>query len=180
MTVPIIDATAEIVKLEFEVDNWIANSDVYIDDIEINGVIYDLEPMVTDIEYYNTGDTVGVTVYNGKLSGTIGIFVKSDTVGDGGEITIALTETDTGVFIGSYTVTVDDLSAGFTVIALAPPPPEEEEAEIVPEVSTSVSVLAINWWLIGGIIVAVLGASSIIFFLFRRRAAKKLTGFKQW
>jgi len=76
----------------------------YVDDIEINGVTYDLEPMVLTAEYYKTGDPVGVAVFNGNKSGTIAIFATSTTLGEEGKITVALTEdgTGTGIFTGGF------------------------------------------------------------------------------
>jgi len=42
MTTPVIDGNAPVVKLEIEVDNWVRQTDAYVDDIEIviDGVTY--------------------------------------------------------------------------------------------------------------------------------------------
>jgi len=42
MTTPVIDGDATVVKLEIEVDNWVRQTDAYVDDIEIviDGVTY--------------------------------------------------------------------------------------------------------------------------------------------
>ncbi len=83
---------------------WIGASETtaYIDDVTIDGVTYSMEPMVLTAEYYKTGASVGAAVFNSNKSGTIAIFATSTTLGEDGKITVALTETDTGVFTGGF------------------------------------------------------------------------------
>ena len=90
-----------------------SSGSVYVDDIKVNDVVYDLEPIVLDKSFYKTGDTVNVKVLNGNESGTISIQAKSDTVGDA-SVTIALHETGTGtgVFNGSFDLVGTTPAAG--------------------------------------------------------------------
>jgi len=97
---------ATVLELKIAVGGWTSdiNTGHYVDDLQINGTTYDLEPMVLDAEYYSTGEAVTVTVLNGNASGTIFIDVYSTTVGLDNKIMVALSETGTGtgVFTGSF------------------------------------------------------------------------------
>jgi len=94
----------------------------YIDDITIDGVTYELEPIFLDAEYYSVGDTVTVTVPNfaantdpirvnpvtadpadTKKDWEVTVTSDSDPAG----ITVDLEETgiNTGVFTGSFATT---------------------------------------------------------------------------
>jgi len=105
---------------------WSADTQdsAWVDDVIIDGVTYELEPIFLDAEYYSVGATVVVTVPNFNVNtdsiraepvGTAGadhqVTVISDS--DSGGITVDLEETgaDTGVFTGSFT-TVGTLPAG--------------------------------------------------------------------
>ncbi|MBI2917531.1 MAG: hypothetical protein HYY01_06000 [Chloroflexi bacterium] len=39
-----IDRNTPVLRIEIEVDNWIVNSQAYVDSVTINGITYDLEP----------------------------------------------------------------------------------------------------------------------------------------
>lgn len=70
---------------------------------------------------------------------------------------------------GNYSVTVDSLSASFTVEAPAPPIVEEEKPVVEEEEEIPAPT---NWALIGGIIAAVVVIVLLVYFLwFRRRTA---------
>ncbi len=88
-----------------------ASEPAYIDDITLNTINYDLEPLVLDAGFYNTVGTVTVTVFNGNANADpvridqidIEATSTSDTVG----ITATIDEdgVDSGVFTGSFVTT---------------------------------------------------------------------------
>ena len=110
--------------------------------------------------------TVTVSIANtGGVEGTCSLVLKingvkeaeksvSVTAGKSQNVSFTVSKKDAG----SYTVDVDGLTAGFSVVA---PPPV---APAPPEVKAP-----INWPLIAGIIVAVILAGLLVFFLLRRR-----------
>ena len=56
-----INADSVVTKLEIEVDNWIVQTEAYVDDIKINGVTYDFEGgaegfLNRALEYHGEGD----------------------------------------------------------------------------------------------------------------------------
>ena len=113
----------------------------------------------------NTGGTIGSYTTVLKLNG-VKEAEKSVTVAAGGSQTVtffvSIKET------GSYTVSVDGLSASLTVVAPKPPTPPVEEEEEVPEVPAK----PINWPLVGGLIAAaVVVVAILIYFLWVRPRA---------
>lgn len=101
-------------KIQVEYGWWgagDASAIAYVDDITLNDITYDLEPMGLDVATYQTGDTVTVTVYNGNANADpvridhidIDAISTSDAVG----ITATLDEdgVNTGVFTGSFATT---------------------------------------------------------------------------
>ena len=67
----VIDASAPVLRLEIEVDDWVLSTEAYVDDLEINGVTYDLEPRVIN---ENTGagyDTIQDAIDNASPSDNI-------------------------------------------------------------------------------------------------------------
>ena len=136
----------------------------------------------------NEAVTVSVSVAN--IGGTEGSYTvvlnlngvkeaeKRVTLAAGGSRIVTFSVTSE--LFGSYTVTVDGLSASFAVVAPLPPaevevgveevPAEvEEEVEEVPEIPAKAPV---NWGLIGGAIAAVVVVVGLLVFFFwvRRRA----------
>jgi len=107
------------------------------------------EAVVITISVANTGDTEGSYTVVLKING-VKETEKSVTIVAGSSeiVTFSVTREETG----SYSVTVDGLSASFTVVA----PPEVKPP--------------INWPVVGGIIAAVIVVGLVIFFLIRRRA----------
>ncbi len=65
-----------------------------------------------DSEWYRTGEMVNVTIEDATQSGLIAAFAWSDTVHFEGKITFALTETDTGIFEGSFDLVSTTPGAG--------------------------------------------------------------------
>jgi len=126
----------------------------------------------------NPGELVTITVEVANTGGTAGSYTvvlqlngmketeKSVTVAAGSSEIVTFSVTRE--VAGSYSVTVDGLSASFTVAAPLPPPPspEKEEAEegIVP------SPAGISWWVWLVIGVAVVVAILIGFAWVRRRS----------
>ncbi len=53
-TIPVYSTTTPVLKLEIEVDNWVADTVAYIDNVELNGDVYDLE--------FETGEPVETIV----------------------------------------------------------------------------------------------------------------------
>lgn len=115
--------------------------------------------------------TVTVTVSNtGGRAGTFNVVLMLDGQPElEREISIAAGGSEVVTFmvsredVGTYTVSVGELTGGFTVEAPAPPPPDEEKEvpieDIIPTDLTWV------WYLIGaGVLVAI-----ILYFLLRRR-----------
>jgi len=113
----------ELTRVRVELYEAEPARDCYIDDVTIDGVTYELEPIFLDAEYYSVGDTVTVTVPNfnvnddpiridpvgaADLNYQVTVISDSDT-----GITVDLEETgaNTGVFTGSFT-TVGTLPAG--------------------------------------------------------------------
>jgi len=97
----------------------------------------------------NTGGTEGSYTVVLKVNG-VKEAEKTVTIaaGDSQEVSFSLTRDEPG----TYSVSVDGLSGGFTVIVVTPPP-------------------GINWPLVGGIIGGVIVVALLIFFFVRRRAA---------
>jgi len=126
----------------------------------------------------NPGELVTITVEVANTGGTAGSYTvvlqlngmketeKSVTVAAGSSEIVTFSVTRE--VAGSYSVTVDGLSASFTVAAPLPPPPspekEEAEEEIVP------SPAGISWWVWLVIGVAVVVAILIGFAWVRRRS----------
>ena len=123
------------------------------------------------------GELVTITVTVANTGGTQGSYTvalklneveeaeKSVIVAAGGSeiVTFSVSREEAG----SYSVTVDGLSASFTVVAPAPPPPPPPEK--VPEKVPAPP--GVNWPLVSGIIAVVVGVVLLVFFLwFRRRA----------
>ncbi len=108
-----INADSHVLRLEFEVDNWGDKSVAYIDDIEINGDIYDFEPSIA-LNYldYKIDDTPILTVFDIGLNTRIlikdsGEFIAASAID---QITVDLLETGfyTSVFEGTFTL-VDEV-----------------------------------------------------------------------
>ena len=109
-----IDEDTVILRLEIEVDEWSdrdggASSEAYIDDILVNGVTYSLEPVALDAEFYQSGDTVTVTVidiYENDGSTSLDLVypinVKSTTMTTGIDIVVKETGVNTGIFTGTF------------------------------------------------------------------------------
>jgi len=119
------------------------------------------ETVTIAVTVANTGGEEGSYTVVLKING-VKETEKSITIAAGSSeiITFSVTREETG----SYSATVDGLSASFTVIAPAPPPPPEKE--VVPPPAKQ----AINWPVLGGVIAGVIVVGSLIFFLVRRRA----------
>lgn len=49
LTSTVIDSSTPVLKLEIEVDNWVVQTEAYVDDVEINGVTYDFEEEPEDL-----------------------------------------------------------------------------------------------------------------------------------
>lgn len=104
-----IDSESIVTKLEIEVDNWIVQTEAYIDDIKINDDFY--QGMTLDAEIYGTGADVEVSVVyayaNSDPMRIDAIKVKATSNTDVIGIDVHLTETgaDTGVFTGSFPTT---------------------------------------------------------------------------
>jgi len=125
---------------------------------------------VTPVEVL-TGEAVTITVPVANTGGTEGSYTvvlkingvkeaeKSVTIAAGSSemVTFSVTREE----VGSYTVTVDGLSASFAVVVV-------EEVEKVPAVPAKPP--GVNWPLIGGIIAAVVVVGLFGFFRLRRRA----------
>ena len=118
------DSAADWELTRVQIDVW-DDGTSYIDDITINGTLYELEPIFLDAEYYSVGDTVEVTVPNfaantdsirinpvaancdtGVPRDNWTVTATSDS-DPGAAITVALEETgaNTGVFRGSFATT---------------------------------------------------------------------------
>ena len=123
------------------------------------------EAVTISLSVANTGGTEGSYTVVLRLNGVKEAEKRVTIAAGASEIVIFSV---TRELAGSYSVTVDGLSASFTVVAPPPPPPppaEEEEEEIVPP-----EAVGIAWWvwlIIGGVIVVAL---LIVFILVRRRA----------
>ncbi len=143
--------------------------------------VFSLSNLTVQPGEIETGETVNIAVTVANTGGTAGSYTVVLKLNDVKEaeksVTVAAGASEIVTFpvsgkdAGSYSVTVDGLSASFTVVAPVPPPPpekeEEEEAVTVPEVEPT------NWALIGGIIAAaVVVVGLLVFFLvIRRRTA---------
>jgi len=107
----------------------------------------------------NTGGTEGSYTVVLKVNG-VKEAEKTVTIaaGDSQEVSFSLTRDEPG----TYNVSVDGLSGGFTVIVVTPLP-EEEEVPTKP---------GINWALIGGIIGGVIVVVGLLYYflVLRRRA----------
>ena len=127
---------------------------------------------VTPVEVL-TGEAVTITVPVANTGGTEGSYTvvlkingvkeaeKSVTIAAGSSemVTFSVTREE----IGSYTVTVDGLSASFAVVVV-------EEVEEVPAVPAKPPV---NWPLIGGVIGAIVIVGLVVFFQLRRRGKQQ-------
>jgi len=120
------------------------------------------ETVTITVSVANTGGTEGSYTAVLKING-VKEAEKSVTITAGGSeiVTFSVTREEAG----SYSVTVNGLSASFTIVAPAPPPPPPE-VEALPAPAPP-----INWPLIGGIIAAVVVAALLIYFLVVRRRA---------
>ena len=115
----------ELTRVRAELYETAPTRDCHIDDITIDGTLYELEPIFLDALYYSVGDTVEVTVPNfaantdsirinpvaanyttGVLNDNWTVTATSDS-DPGAAITVALEETgaNTGVFTGSFATT---------------------------------------------------------------------------
>ncbi|MFC1943823.1 CARDB domain-containing protein, partial [Chloroflexota bacterium] len=113
----------------------------------------------------NTGGTGGTHTVTFKING----LKEAET-----SVTIAAGSSEIVTFsaareeAGTYSVTVDGLSAGFTVAAPpSPPPPTPPREEEEPEAPAKPPI---NWLLIGAIIAGVVVVGLLVFLLVRRRA----------
>jgi len=130
------------------------------------------EAITITVSVANTGGTKGSYEVVLKINEVV-VEKKTVTVAAGSSEIIPFSVTREEA--GSYSVTVDGLSASFTVIAPAPLPPEEEEEKVVlPEeeeiVPPAPAPTKPNWPLIGGIIGGCVLVGLLVFFLVRRRA----------
>ena len=119
------------------------------------------ESVTITVSVDNTGDTEGSYTVVLKING-VKEADKSVTIAGGSSevVTFSVTKEE----LGNYSVAVDGLSAGFTVIAPPAAPAPSPAAPPSPKPPT-------NWPLIGAIIVATIVVGLLIFFLIRRRAA---------
>ncbi|MBA7668528.1 hypothetical protein ES703_76640 [subsurface metagenome] len=125
--------------------------------------------------------TITVLVANtGDLTGSYEVTLKIDNVAVATvDVTLAgsasqkVTFTTAKDAAGTYTVTVDGLSASFAVLAPAlPVVPEKVEEEEVVEVP--VVEVPLNWWLLGGLIAVVVVLVSLLIWLILRRRSRAL------
>lgn len=58
-----VSGTTKVIRVEIEVDNWIVDSEAYIDDVEINDVTHDLEPT---IQAFVSGTPTPLPVFAGS------------------------------------------------------------------------------------------------------------------
>jgi len=118
------------------------------------------EAVTITVAVANTGGTEGSYTVVLNLNGTKET-EKSVTVASGASEVVTFSVSKE--VVGSYSVTVDGLSASFTVLAPAPPAPPTPAPPTKPAAPT-------NWPLIGGIIVAAIVVVLLVIFLLRRRA----------
>jgi hypothetical protein len=98
-----------LTRVRIELYDAEAAKNSYIDDVTIAGTAYDLEPIVMDAAYYQTGGTVNVTVYNGSATSTIFGYAYSDSIDPSLPITYDLIDEDsTGVFTSSFDLVGSD------------------------------------------------------------------------
>ncbi|MBA7624897.1 hypothetical protein ES703_32311 [subsurface metagenome] len=124
-----------VLEIKVAVGEWSSDhlESHWVDDITINEITYDLEPMVLDAERYSIGETVNVTLCNGILDAdamaidTVDIKVKSVTDTHGDTVTLTETGSATGVFTGPITL-------------LGAPPADREADEIVVSAEDTVTV----------------------------------------
>jgi len=121
--------------------------------------------------------TIAITVANaGGTQGSYTVVLQINGVKEAEKsVTVAagsseiVTFSTTREMAGSYIVTVDGMSAGFTVVvsALPPPKPPVEEEEEVPAPAEP----SFNWPLFGGVTAAVIVAILLVYFLAVKRRA---------
>ncbi|GAI11022.1 unnamed protein product, partial [marine sediment metagenome] len=154
-----------------EADSYTVTVDGLSGSFIVAPVVVPPEPAAFSVSYLSVsprlevepGETVTITVSvanTGGESGSYTLVLKIDGVKEAEErVTIAAGESQDVSFSvtrdepGTYSVSVDGLSGGFTVIVVTPPP-------------------GINWPLVGGIIGGVVVVAGLLYYflVFRRRA----------
>lgn len=103
-----VDSSTPVLRLEIEVDNWVVQSEAYVDDVTINGVLYELEPVALDSDFYHTSGSVAITVVDAAANADpirteqVTVDPTSDTDVSGIEVTLVETGVNTGVFVGTF------------------------------------------------------------------------------
>jgi hypothetical protein len=126
------------------------------------GEVQPKEAVAITVSVANTGGTEGAYTVVLKING-VKETERSVTVAAGSSkmVNFSVSRKDTG----SYSITVDGLSASFTVVA----PPVEKPSVEKPPVEEVPAKPGVNWGLIGSIIVAVLVLGLLVYFLWWRR-----------
>lgn len=117
-----VSSATRVLRLEIEVDNWVVQSEAFVDDVEINGVVYDFETSAsTSMETVVREPIISImvdpmninfgTIIGGQNSETVTV-----TVTNIGEISVDVTTTIIGTNVGFYSAylyTNEDLATDY-------------------------------------------------------------------
>ncbi|MBI2916502.1 MAG: hypothetical protein HYY01_00775 [Chloroflexi bacterium] len=57
-----INQNTPVLRIEIEVDNWVVQSEAYVDSVSINGATYDPEPVLANATFSYAGNTLTITL----------------------------------------------------------------------------------------------------------------------
>jgi hypothetical protein len=103
-----VSSTTEVLRFEIEVDNWVVQTEAFVDDVEINGIVYDFETSAsTSMETVVREPIISImvdpmninfgTIVGGQNSETVSVRVTNI-----GEISVDVTTSIIGTNVGFY------------------------------------------------------------------------------